>query len=301
MTNTPNDFNQVLDSCLDQVFGNGDSIEQCLERYPEYASELEPLLQTALETQQALAYTPSSNAKATERARLQQALVAHQAPNRWHHTLGALQSFSTRLSGPYRWAATATVALLIVMVGGTGVVTASSGSLPDQPLYPVKRVVERTHMALTVNDQAKARLHATFAERRMMELAVMGTKGNKVYVEKLAGELDINLKHIRQFAIPGVPVPALAVTPSLRPDGVLTDRETARVLFRLVSQLQRDLDRHDQKLRNAYLTAPEPVRQELRIAHGEVQKKYRGLIHAMSMAARGSDTPVSEGTLENGR
>ena len=106
-------------------------------------------------------------------------------------------------------------------------------------------------------------------------------------------------------------VAALAVTPSIQPydlgqDDIRivirpTDRETAIVLFRLVSQLQRDLDRHDQRLRNAYLTAPEPVRQELRIAHREVQKKYRGLIHAMSMAARGSDAPVSEGTLQNGR
>ncbi len=143
----------------------------------------------------------------------------------------------------------------------------------------------------------------------MMELAAMGTRGNNVYVERLAGDLDLNLKRVRQFAIPGIPVPALAVTPSMQPGDIFddrmavrpTDRETAMALFRLVSQLQRGLDRHDQELRNAYLVAPEPVRQELRIAHREVQKKYLGLIQAMSMVARGSDAPISEGTLQNGR
>lgn len=315
MTNKPDDFNQILDSCLDQIFGHGDSIEQCLERHPDYASELYPLLQTAMETREALAYIPSPNAKAIAWARLQQAITSHQAPNPWRHMVGILQSFSTRLSGPYRWAATATAALLIVVIGGTGVVTASAGSLPDQPLYPVKRVVERTQMALTFNDQSKARFHATLAERRMMELAAMGTKGNNVYVERLAGDLDLNLKRVRQFAIPGIPVPALAVTPSVQPGGIFndpgqddirmtirpTDRETARALFRLVTQLQRGLDRHDQELRNAYLTAPESVRQELRIAHREAQKKYLGLIQAMSMVARGSDLPAFEETLQSGR
>ncbi len=134
MTDNPNDFNQILDSCLDKIFGHGDSIEQCLERHPDYASELEPLLQTALETREALAYTPSSNAKAIAWARFQQAVTSRQAPNRWRHILGILQGFSTRLSGPYRWAATATAAILIIVIGGTGVVTASAGSLPDQPL-----------------------------------------------------------------------------------------------------------------------------------------------------------------------
>ena len=131
------------------------------------------------------------------------------------------------------------------------------------------------------------------------------TPQRETLLKALASEISDNLIGDHRVRI---------TTPSAQPDGTFndsgqgniriiprpTDRQV-RMLFLLVSQLQRGLDRHDQELRNAYLTAPEPVRQELRIAHRETQRKYLGLIQAMSMVARGSDLPAFEGTLQSGR
>jgi len=38
----------MKDACLDRITLKGESIEQCLESYPERAAELEPLLRAAL-------------------------------------------------------------------------------------------------------------------------------------------------------------------------------------------------------------------------------------------------------------
>ena len=158
------EFTQVLDTCLDQVLQDGGSVESCLQRYPEHAAELEPLLRLALETRQALDFTPSAAAKGTARIALQEAVHQRATRRRWQTPWRLLDGFSRQLSGPYRWAMGATAALLLVVLGGTGIVAASSKSLPDQPLYTVKRAVEQTQLAITFDDHAKARRHA--AQRR---------------------------------------------------------------------------------------------------------------------------------------
>ena len=40
-------FNTILDECLERLLTGQETVEQCLQRYPEYATELEPLLRTA--------------------------------------------------------------------------------------------------------------------------------------------------------------------------------------------------------------------------------------------------------------
>ena len=40
------EFENILDGCLESVL-RGESVEACLELYPDYAEELRPLLMTA--------------------------------------------------------------------------------------------------------------------------------------------------------------------------------------------------------------------------------------------------------------
>ncbi|MDD5093288.1 MAG: DUF4382 domain-containing protein [Dehalococcoidia bacterium] len=55
-------FDQILDECIDRLNG-GESVEECLKLYPEFAAELEPLLIAALEFRSGLAFMPSAAAK----------------------------------------------------------------------------------------------------------------------------------------------------------------------------------------------------------------------------------------------
>ena len=41
-------FNNIFNECLEHLLTGQETIEQCLQRYPEYATELEPLLRTVV-------------------------------------------------------------------------------------------------------------------------------------------------------------------------------------------------------------------------------------------------------------
>ena len=59
----------IFEECLERVLNGGETIEQCLAGYPEYAAELAPLLQTALEAKETLEITPRPEFR--EKARYQ--------------------------------------------------------------------------------------------------------------------------------------------------------------------------------------------------------------------------------------
>ncbi len=50
-------FDNVLNECLERLL-KGETIEQCLQSYPEQAAELEPLLRTALAAKRVSAIQP---------------------------------------------------------------------------------------------------------------------------------------------------------------------------------------------------------------------------------------------------
>ncbi len=60
----------ILDQCLDSMFERQATIAECLQRYPEYAKDLEPLLQMAVALQTVQDVQPSSGFKSSLRARL---------------------------------------------------------------------------------------------------------------------------------------------------------------------------------------------------------------------------------------
>ncbi|MFC1951070.1 DUF4382 domain-containing protein [Chloroflexota bacterium] len=62
-------FDEILDKCIDSI-GSGDSIDDCLARYPEHASELLPLLKTVAGAQDAVPFSPSAEKKQAARQQL---------------------------------------------------------------------------------------------------------------------------------------------------------------------------------------------------------------------------------------
>ena len=125
------EFDNILDECLERLLVKGETIEQCLQGYPEQAADLKPLLQTALAARQAAAVQPRAEFKA--RARYQ-----------FH---SALQEWVTRKRHPFlswfpRWATVVTIVLGILLMGG-GTIAAAGYSMPDSPLYPVKLATEQ--------------------------------------------------------------------------------------------------------------------------------------------------------------
>jgi len=175
------EFNNILDECLEQLLVKGETIEQCLQNYPERAVELEPLLQTALASRQAVTIQPRAEFKA--RARYQ-----------FH---SALQEWESRKRGPFlswfpRWATVVTIILGVLLMGG-GTIAAAGYSMPDNFLYPIKLATEQVQLTLTPSDLGKARLYVKFADRRVAEIIYTANKGNAQQIEVITQRLDKRL------------------------------------------------------------------------------------------------------------
>ena len=84
--------------------------------------------------------------------------------------------------------------VLVMMLASGGMVAASSGSMPDNPLYPVKLAVEQLRLNLTTSALEKAELYAELSDRRVTEIVNMARKGNIALAESVTERLDNNLR-----------------------------------------------------------------------------------------------------------
>lgn len=149
-------FEDILEESISAVVDGGQSVEECLARYPQQAADLEPLIRIAVAVREA----SRLEAAAPFKEWLQQRLLAQVVPQKMPR-----RPF---LWGLPRWAtATAAVLLAVLVAGGTVVTSASS--LPGDALYPVKTATEGLRLTLAQDPDAVADLHLEFAQRRLAE------------------------------------------------------------------------------------------------------------------------------------
>lgn len=185
-------FRDILDDCVERVL-QGESVEQCLARYPEQAAELDPLLRVALSaraTSSAVEPRPEFKARVGHE-------VQSQIRSKW---LKTQPKRAPALHWMPRWAMAAVMLVFVVLLAGTTTVAASSGSLPGDTLYPVKTATEQVQMRLTFSKAAKAKLQASLAERRVREIALLAAKGRTARVEALTAQFEAHLENIQQLA-----------------------------------------------------------------------------------------------------
>jgi hypothetical protein len=176
------EFDNILDECLERIVLGGETLEQCLKRYPEQADELKPLLETVLAVKEASAVEPRPDFKARARYQFRSALGEKAAPKR--------RPFFGWLP---RWATALTIVLIVLLAGG-GTVVAASNSMPDSILYPVKLATEEVRLAFTPSQLGKARLCTDFADERVVEIIYMAEKGDAQQVELVTERLDDRLE-----------------------------------------------------------------------------------------------------------
>jgi hypothetical protein len=181
------EFDNILNDCLERLLLKGESLQQCLARYPEQAAELKPLLETALAAREATTIQPRPDFRA--RARYE-----------FNSVLKETAAGKSRTSWGWfpRWATVAAIILAVVLVGG-GTVVAADSSMPDSPLYSVKLATEQVHLTLTPSQIAKAEYCAQLADRRVAEIAYMADKGDVEQVEVLTRRLDDKLELMVAF------------------------------------------------------------------------------------------------------
>jgi hypothetical protein len=172
------------------VLVKGETVEECLRRYPEHARELKSLLETATAAKKAMAVQPSPEFR--ERARQQFYATLRQMPAQKKRA-----GFSW--GGQSRWATAVAVVLALLLVSG-GTVAAAGSSMPDQPLYPVKRATEQARLTFTVSALGKAELYAQLADRRVAEIIYLAGKGKSAQLQQVTQHLNGYLTKIADLA-----------------------------------------------------------------------------------------------------
>jgi len=169
-----NNLYDALEICLREI-ERGASIEAVLLRYPDLADELRPILEASVDAANSAVPLPSETVIQRNRAKvLQQAAQMRDAK--------AKSSHRTWFVTLRRLAVTLTV-LIVLSVSGTGLVRASSATVPGDNLYPVKRTWEDVLVAFTFNIQQRDALEVEHENERLQELQELFAEGRSAKVD----------------------------------------------------------------------------------------------------------------------
>lgn len=146
-------FQRVLVECQVKLLNETATQEELLARYPEYAAQLSPLLQTVLSLVSARNVNPLPTFTAYTREALLHYMVSH--PRRQQRTVNVTVS----------WRLASVLAVLIVALLATGTAQAQS-ALPGEPLYNWKRASELVWRAISLDPVS---IDIVLAERRIDE------------------------------------------------------------------------------------------------------------------------------------
>lgn len=177
----------VLDECL-AALGQGATLEDCLARYPNYATELRLYLPLA----QRLTQTPHHQPRASAQTAAWQRFQARAGDMR----LGRRPRLSLNV-GWMRPLAIAAALVLAVFVAAGGTAYAAQDALPDSPLYGVKLATEDIRVWFTFDDGAKVELLLDQSNERTDEIMEMLQGGKTIPGNVLAALRERNARAVR--------------------------------------------------------------------------------------------------------
>lgn len=167
----PNEFESLFENCLARL-QHGEDLEIILAEHPEQAAALRPLLQTVINLQALPIPAPVPAKRNPARA----------------HFLASAGERRPKPAGrptwrPIRTLVTSLFLLIVLLTSLLGTGLASAQALPGDTLYPVKRAVEKTRLALTSTSLERLKLEESFDQQRTLEAAklVESSRGETVY------------------------------------------------------------------------------------------------------------------------
>lgn len=191
MTETQLEFISVLDSCIEDVKAGRLTVEACLDRYPEFASELRDPLIAANMLRGVSPVKPSEAFRQKARPQLMAKLgpmpaggvsLIEALRQKWTHF--------TFIPQTRRFSMAWMLALILVasvLVGG-GTAYASDAAVPGQPLYGLDRSLEEIQSKRTHDPEAYVALQLAFADERLSEAHTLaGDAESEEFQEALDG------------------------------------------------------------------------------------------------------------------
>jgi hypothetical protein len=169
-----NNLYEALENCL-QAIEQGADVETVLLRYPDLADELRPILEASAAAKSMAAPAPSAQAVRRNRAKvLQQAAQMREEKVRSSQRIWFVS---------LRRIAVTLAVVTVLFVSGTGLVGASSNTLPGDNLYPVKRTWEGIRLLLTFSPGQRDGLEIEHENERLQEVQELLTEGRSEEVD----------------------------------------------------------------------------------------------------------------------
>lgn len=215
----------TLEICL-QELEKGREVESILAQYPDLADELRPILQTAIKARSMSAPEPASDAQRRGRARVMQRAAelreSKVAPRK-----------SLRVIPVFQRLALSFALLVILMLSGTGILSASASALPGESLYPVKRGWEGVRLFFIFDQEARELLANEFENERLHEVNELLSEGRHETIQFAGVFMQVNGKTY----ISGLQVvlPANIQTPENGAAVVVSGRTNAQGFIELTS------------------------------------------------------------------
>ena len=170
-----NNLYEALEVCLNEI-EQGADVDTVLFRYPELAGELRPILEASVKAKGMAAALPSQDIIRRNRAKLLQ----HAAQIRE----AKAAPLSHRVwSVPLRRALVSLMVIAVLFVSSTGLVRASSNTIPGDTLYPVKRTWEDVSLLFTFNSDRRQTLELEHENERLDELHELFAEGRSAEVD----------------------------------------------------------------------------------------------------------------------
>jgi hypothetical protein len=204
------EYYEALESCL-MAMENGDSLDTCLERFPDLAGELRPLLEAA-QAAKSIADDHVPNA-AFHRSRTR--ILGKASQLRAQHK--PKQFVFGRVP---RMAVAALALALIFFMSWRGVIE-TARALPGDPFYPVKRSAENIRIQIAPDPDMKRAIEVSYERQRVDEVMKLLGMGR---VTQVTFEGLLNERTPDRWIIESIPV---IVTPDTQ---VIGEIEEARVV-----------------------------------------------------------------------
>ena len=171
------DLEKILDDCIDEL-RKGGSVESILAKYPEYISEIKPLLELVQAVEQLPKPEPSADAVSAALVGIGEE-IALLRPVEFPGLKKKRRSIFGKLFQQPRlaWTLSAALALVLMFVG---ISTVSANSVPGDILYPLKLVTEKVSFLLAFSSERKAELRLTFSEQRTKEIRQVLQQSDKL-------------------------------------------------------------------------------------------------------------------------
>ena len=205
-------LDKIIQDNLPAIQSGQETIDSVLCKFSKEASVLRPRLEAALwlvNTDKAM--EPREGFIASSRSYLEHRIAALPSRNFW-------QRLATRFT-PQRWvfnlAAPVILIALLTLVINSLFLTARL-SIPGDPFYSTKLIVEDVQLIFTFNPEAKADLYIQFSRERTTEFVELVLDGDYEYLPAAASrietELIASLRSLNHLSTPnpGVEVPMVA-------------------------------------------------------------------------------------------